>query len=345
MRTLILVLAGTYAATMAGVATIGLVPTVPWLFLALVVMMIVPLAVALTALGNAVGARCARHGIPIAPVGIALGLMVAWLHRLQSPRLQAIAAVLLVTIGWAIVRRRVTNVRLVVWSLVALVLGYGTIWNLNYVAARATAGRLHDAWLRDLDLACYGWLAGRPIATIAGLFPLVDARPAFALLENAYGMLFTEVGLTILVLVHVGRPLVRFFVALFACYAVGLLVFVVYPTVGPCIFEPDSFRAAFHDTFTYGLMQRMAQEYAAVAAGTTGNGAAYFVALPSLHVAVVTLLQRTLAVSRPHFWMMLPVNLLLAASTVLLGYHYLVDVPAGIAVALGVAWCAKRRDA
>ena len=342
MRRLVLTLAVAYGATMAGVAAIGLVPTVPWMFLLLVVTMVVPLAVALVALGYDVEARCARHGLPLPPVAVAVGVAVAWLHRLQSPRLQAIAALLLVGIGLAIVRRRVGGVRPVLWGLLVLVLGYGTIWNLNYLAARATAGHIHDAALRDLDLAWYGWLGGRRIASLDGFFPLVEAHPLFALLENAYAMLFTEVGLTILVLLRAGAPIVRFFVVLFACYAVGLAVFVLYPTVGPCIFEPESFRAAFRDTFTYGLMHRMAQEYASVVAGTTGNGAAYFVALPSLHVAVATVLQRALATSRPHFWMMVPVNVLLASSTVLLGYHYLIDVPAGIALGLGIAWCAER---
>jgi PAP2 superfamily len=343
VRALVLTLAAAYLATMVGVAAIGLVPTVPWGFLALMTMVVLPLAIFLAEIGYLVEARCARHHVPLVPIALALGVAVTWLHRLQAPLVQIVAAGILLWMGVGIARRRVAWIGPVVWSLGVLTLGYGTIWNLNYVAARAAVGSVHDAVLRDIDLAWYGWLGGRPLTTIRGLFPLTDSRATFTLLENAYAMLFTEVGLVIFVLIRARASLPRFFVTLFSCYAIGLLVFVVYPTVGPCIFEPDSFRAAFHDTFTYTLMQRMAQEYAAVGGGATGKGAAYFVALPSLHVAVATILQRALAVSRAHFWMMAPVNLFLVVSTVVLGYHYLVDVPAGVAVGLLVAWWGERR--
>jgi membrane-associated phospholipid phosphatase len=112
------------------------------------------------------------------------------------------------------------------------------------------------------------------------------------------------------------------------------LVFLVYPTVGPCIFAPALFRETFHGTLTWGFMERMASEYAAVVQGRTANGTAYFVALPSLHVAMAVVLQLAVRPSPAHFWLLMPVNGLLAASTVLLGYHYVLDLPAGVATGL-----------
>jgi membrane-associated phospholipid phosphatase len=81
-------------------------------------------------------------------------------------------------------------------------------------------------------------------------------------------------------------------------------------------------------------MDGMASEYTASLQRTSVNGFGYFVAIPSLHVALAVVLQAMLRFSPGHFWAFLPVNLVLALSTVLLGYHYLIDVVAGVALGI-----------
>src|SRR5262249_11398211 len=146
---------------------------------------------------------------------------------------------------------------------------------------------------------------------------------------NAYVMLFVAIVSTTLVLVRTRAALAPFLATFYGCYLVGLAAFLVYPVVGPCIYYPESFRADYEQTLTAGLMHGMATEYRAATSGGRLSGLGYFVGIPSLHVAVVIVLQGFLRVSPVHFWVFLPVNVLCAASTVLLGYHYIVDAVGG----------------
>ena len=50
-------------------------------------------------------------------------------------------------------------------------------------------------------------------------------------------------------------------------------------------------------------------------------------------MTVATLAQLAVRPWRWAFWTLAPINMLLIASTVLLGYHYIIDVPAGLLVA------------
>jgi membrane-associated phospholipid phosphatase len=45
------------------------------------------------------------------------------------------------------------------------------------------------------------------------------------------------------------------------------------------------------------------------------------------------------------FWLFLPGNLLMVLSTVILGYHYLVDVPAGAILATALYLASRARAA
>ena len=53
-----------------------------------------------------------------------------------------------------------------------------------------------------------------------------------------------------------------------------------------------------------------------------------------MHVSVAMFLQVLLRPYRFIFWIFLPINILIIISTVILGYHYFLDVPAGIIVAM-----------
>lgn len=60
------------------------------------------------------------------------------------------------------------------------------------------------------------------------------------------------------------------------------------------------------------------------------TGFAYFIGLPSLHAAIALLFQLALRRSSVNFWLFLPINCLMAVSTVVLGYHYVLDTIAGL---------------
>jgi membrane-associated phospholipid phosphatase len=239
---------------------------------------------------------------------------------------------LLLGVWWGIfswkhwTRRRVVTV---VAGLGVTLLGAATVWNLNYVIGAVTSHRLMDPTLIAVDLrvlSAIGW----PAPHYEGLFPLVSMGWSFRLLENSYSMLFCELLVTILFLA--GRSsgeLVRYLSLLFSCYAVGLAVFAVFPTVGPFTYQPTAFQPAFRGTMTFSLMTAISNDYHSLIQGGPIRGFGYFIALPSLHVAAATLTQRALRPSTWLYWLFLPINLLLVASTVLLGYHYILDLPAG----------------
>jgi membrane-associated phospholipid phosphatase len=128
------------------------------------------------------------------------------------------------------------------------------------------------------------------------------------------------------------RDLTAFLRTFFTCYVMGVLVFAIYPVVGPCIAFPESFHPQFHGTLTFRLMEGMASEYTASLQRASVNGFGYFVAIPSLHVALAVVMQAMLRFSPIHFWAFLPINVVVAASTVILGYHYLIDMMAGVAL-------------
>jgi membrane-associated phospholipid phosphatase len=77
-------------------------------------------------------------------------------------------------------------------------------------------------------------------------------------------------------------------------------------------------------------MRLMADEYRQVQSGGALTGFGYFVALPSLHVAAAILLQTTMRPWPWIYWTWAPVTVLLILSTVILGYHYVIDLPAGL---------------
>jgi hypothetical protein len=221
---------------------------------------------------------------------------------------------------------------------------YVIVWNGNYLALVASRSRLHDASMRALDQAIYSSLVGGPIA-YDGWFPLIHNPWLSALFERAYLSLFAEIAL-VLVLLARQTDALRWFVArLTVCYAGGLLVFVLWPVAGPYLVYPASISAAFTTPDTRTIMQSSLVEFSAIRSGgqpTTGFG--YFVGFPSLHVAMAILLQFTIQQrSRIAGCVVAPMNALLVASTFVLGYHYLADVPGGMLLALGALGLVRPR--
>ena len=88
-------------------------------------------------------------------------------------------------------------------------------------------------------------------------------------------------------------------------------------------------------------MQKLAHEFDAATRGAPVHGFAYFIAVPSLHAALAVVCQWFLAGSRLHFWTFLPVNVGVVLSTILLGYHYIIDIPLGLLLALAAIWIVR----
>jgi membrane-associated phospholipid phosphatase len=321
----------TWVVTAAVLRAAGVTPAIGWTLLPILLLLALPFAY-----GVARGLfRVERllHGrrALVPPIGIALGVTVTWFYRMRSPAF-LLGCLLLLAIVAVDCRRDRARLRYLAAGVVALFVGFRAVNNLNYLLARLTLDHVHDPALRDLDLAIYR--AFVPGLRYEGLFPLTDSTLWFPLLEHAYMMVFPEAIVVLVVLYLTGTDVRGFFRRLFACYGLGLLVAMIYPAVSPCVYYPESFRAVYDGTMAAQLGRGLAADYLALRRGLPLSGLGYFVAIPSMHVAMAVILQASLAVSRVHFWTFLPVNLLIVASTVALGQHYVIDVPAGLLVGL-----------
>ncbi len=253
-------------------------------------------------------------------IGLQWLLMIPWI---------GLAALFLFV--WDLLRRARHLLLPSAQAIVVLALGYGAIWNLNYSLLDLVHLRLHDQEVMNLDLNLYRVFFSGNLA-VEGLFPIVRSQELFLLLENSYPCLFLQILVILLLLLQNGGPFRSFLADVFGCYLCGLIVFMFYPVVGPCIAFPESFSADFHGTLTHVLMQGMHNEYLAVLSGKQLSGYGYFIAIPSLHVSMALLFQVYLWRFRMLFWCFLPVNILMSTSTFLLGYHYIVDYPTGLMV-------------
>ena len=309
---------------------VGVTPATAWTFILGLLLVVLPFAYGLARGLFLLETLLRGHGL-VPPLCVALGVAVTWCYRLHNP-VFVFSCLLLLAIVGVDCRRDRARLRYVAAVVGTMFTGFVTVSNLSYLIARLTFDRVHDPALRDLDLTIYR--AFVPGLRYEGLFPLTDSALWFHLLENAYMMLFPEIVVVLVVLHLTGSDILGFFERTFACYGIGLLVSMVYPAVSPCVYYPESFRATYEGTIAFGLGRALALDYVALRHGLPLNGLGYFVAVPSLHVAMAVFLQGSLAVSRMHFWTFLPVNLLLVSSTVVLGQHYLIDVPAGLLLGL-----------
>jgi membrane-associated phospholipid phosphatase len=335
-RTLFGILAFVAAISLAMLVGAGFRPVMPLGFVLLLAILL-PAASALSASIRAIEGRAnGRRGTTVALAGIGAGLGLLLLYQAKLP-------VLIAVVVFVLALSRLASGRFDwppgTWMASAsLACGYTAVWNVNYLALWLVRDRIADVQARAVDVAMYEALFRKGIE-YRGWFPLVQSHTAFGLFESAYVMLFLELGVMLFVLGSHRQRLTEYLVRAFSCYAVGVLVFLVWPIAGPCLAYPDSISARIGGTITGGTMRSALIEYAAIVNGlqpTTGFG--YFVGFPSLHAAMAVVFQHSLRGSRMAFWVFLPINILMAASTFVLGYHYIIDTAAGVAL----GWLAVR---
>jgi membrane-associated phospholipid phosphatase len=335
MPTLFAALAALYGLSLAGLYALGFAPTFPDAFLGFVAVF-VPFAYVASRGVFLLEKLLARRPAWLPPAGVLLGLLLVGWHRL--PLLPLVALVLLAVTLWDLLGANRLALRPLAASVAVLFVGNGAVWSLNYLAGLLAGGRLHDAAVLETDLALCRWAFGT--AGVEGMYPLVKCPFLFDFLESNYVMLYAEVFVVTFVLIQRRARLASFFAAVFACYLLGVVVFCVYPVFGPYL-HPGALHPDYRGSLTYQIMADGVAEFAAVRSGASVNGVAYFVGLPSLHAAMALLFQIYLYPSRGHFWVFLPINVFMALSTVLLGFHYLIDLPAGLLLPLLVLAAGK----
>ncbi len=148
------------------------------------------------------------------------------------------------------------------------------------------------------------------------------------LLETAYDFLYVEiVAVPLLLPFFKGNKIVdRFFITMIVAFLIGTTFYYFFPTAAPAsVFHSAYFMPGEHATFIKFYKIHHGQSVA------SGDGG--LIAFPSFHVAWAVILTCAMY---PKKWLFIPLlimNFLLIIATVLLGFHYLVDVFGGIALA------------
>jgi hypothetical protein len=167
-----------------------------------------------------------------------------------------------------------------------------------------------------------------------------------SLMDESYFFFFFFIvfGLTGSILFGSRGHFERAFTAFLIAYMIGLLLYYLLPSVGPAfaaetrgLFEPiaeNSLRGSLwsmHAAFQENPQTMYIVQFSGLAA------------FPSLHIAhSVLFIWYLWRVTKPLALMLVVPFVLLALSTVHLGWHYIVDIPGGIAVAALSIWCAER---
>lgn len=336
MTALLIGVTSLWMASLLLMSLIGLTPALPALPIIGLLLSTLPVAHACSVMITSTEPNELQPGIErrLRRVGVAMILLVG---ALISPLVTAQPLVAILLFAWLATRLiLVPSIRPVVAAALILLANSFAVLQLNNVALRVTAGRLKDAVARSMDvwvLKTLGW----PSVTYEGFYPIVPPL-GFKVLEGAYFFFLTELLILLFIIAQRQRPglprLQGFVGGVVGCYLVGLSVFLIVPVAGPCLFYPESISQSIRDTLTYEVMNGSRVEFDSIRRmGQPVTGLGYFVAFPSLHVALVAYMQLTWARLRMGA-AALPLNILIVIATVLLGWHYVIDIPAGLLLGL-----------
>ena len=131
------------------------------------------------------------------------------------------------------------------------------------------------------------------------------------------------------------RMVDRFFITILIAFLIGTLIYYFFPTSSPVsMFHSPYFLSGEHATY---LKFYQIHHYQTLTSASGG-----LISFPSFHVIWAILLSYALFEKK---WVFIPVaiiNVFVILSTVFLGWHYLVDVFAGIVLAILSIWITHR---
>lgn len=132
--------------------------------------------------------------------------------------------------------------------------------------------------------------------------------------------------------------------ALGIAYLVGVLVYLLLPSLGPALVHRERY-SALQGTSVFSLQQRMLEALRYIVQNPTAPAVPFFglAAFPSLHLATSGLgLLLAWKTWRPLLFLLVPWNLAIAASAIYFGWHYVVDFYPALLLAWGSWWSAHR---
>lgn len=217
-------------------------------------------------------------------------------------------------------------------SAAYLFLGISLVLVYNDIIIASRFPLSWDNALNKVDMRVFG---GRSVSDVAHTLFTILPTGFLRFLDFVYFQMFLVVGAAFLISAYYSfRRGLQFAGACLTAYYLGLLVFYIWPTYGPYIFcighaaryPPYLTSYIFQKGGIAGLQAIAQHQSRSVASG-------YYIAFPSLHIALPVIAMWFLRRWRPVFWLLAAYNGLLACAVVVLEWHYALDIPGGIAVA------------
>jgi membrane-associated phospholipid phosphatase len=181
--------------------------------------------------------------------------------------------------------------------------------------------------------------------------PVFERLTAFSINANAWDALYHSAWsielFAVFILILIGRSsniVFGYCVSMILLFYIGRFLGVINPVMGPGFFKPELF-SYLNGSLTHTAMQRVA-EVIAIGPEASKDSSGILVggvsAMPSLHLGMVTLTSIWLAIERRWtLFLTVPWILSVWMSTVVLGWHYILDGAGGILLGIFVVWATK----
>ena len=220
-------------------------------------------------------------------------------------------------------------------------------WYLCYAAFRNVKSmapfvheKIYDEPLADVDRFLF---AGHdPAATLHAWFGTGVAAHFFSAVYIVWIALVPVTIAIALVWTRHTRAGEWFVTAVAVDWALGAVLYVVLPTVGPIYSDPGTF-AALPETYVSRLQESMWSDRVATMADPATAGLQTIAAFASLHVGIMVTICLIVQLVGLHRWVRIASWTFLALTvlaTVYLGWHFFVDVIAGAALGAFAVWIA-----
>ncbi len=216
---------------------------------------------------------------------------------------------------------------------VYLFLGLVMVFAYNDLIATLKNPSAYD-WLY-LKMDSY-LLGGSSVSAIA--HSLIRRMPSSAVwAEVVYYGMFNQIGAALIVLaIYAGsKEAARYVGTLLTAYYLGLILFFLWPSMGPFYTCPGHFSEFPNFLRTYGSQLGMAQKAQLLATNRSLSqvDTDYFVAFPCLHIAQPLIVAWFLRKWKRIVVCLLAYDALLIPAILLLEWHYVVDIVGGVALA------------
>jgi len=218
-----------------------------------------------------------------------------------------------------------------------LFVGVLGVYLLNHAIAGIKFAGTYDRAFNRADVFLFGTTASAASHWMATHL----SKSFFSLMESVYRTLYGQIGAAIAITALFARRAyaMRYVRTLLSAYCLALVLFFLWPTIGPFAIRdaPPSDYTSFSSTYwmqeTIVLKARLLWAHSLMPAVTTLDLADYYIGFPSMHVAIPLMTIWFLRKWRRIAFILLAFDFVMVVSIIALDWHYFVDMFGGVLVA------------